>query len=141
MTRGLRRCRSVRAKRWVGGSGARAGGCGGCSPPPDTGRDPGALSRLLESLWDFTRTHVRETDGAIAFAVFAVSLLGDRVARGSVLTGLFTFLLAFPLAWRRRAPVTVLAVTAVAALAQWLAGPPLLADVALLAALYTVAAD
>ena len=109
--------------------------------PPDTGRDPGVLTRMLESLRAFARTRVRETDGAAAFAVFGVGLLGDRLARGSVPAGLFTLLLAFPLAWRRRAPVTVLAVTAVVAFAQWLAGPPLLADVALLAALYTVAAD
>jgi signal transduction histidine kinase len=109
--------------------------------PPGTGRDPGALTRLLESLRAFTRTRVRVTDTAVAFAVFAVSLLGDRLARGSVAAGLLTFLLALPLAWRRRAPVTVFGVTAVVAFAQWLAGFPLLADVALLAALYTVAAD
>jgi signal transduction histidine kinase len=109
--------------------------------PPDTGRDPGALTRLSGSLRAFTRTHVRVTDSAVAFAVFAVSLLGDGLARSSVSAGLFTFLLALPLAWRRRAPITVFGVTAVVAFAQWLAGPPLLADVALLAALYTVAAD
>ena len=109
--------------------------------PPDAGRAPGALARLLESSRAFARTHVRVTDAAVAFAVFAVSLLGDRLARGSVSAGLFTFLLAFPLAWRRRAPVAVLGVTAVAAFGQWLAGFPLLADVALLAALCTVAAD
>jgi signal transduction histidine kinase len=109
--------------------------------PPDTGRDPGALARLLDSLRAFTHTRVLVTDSAVAFAVFAVSLLGDRLARGSVSAGLFTFLLALPLAWRRRAPVTVFGVTAMVAFAQWLAGVPLLADVALLAALYTVAAD
>jgi len=109
--------------------------------PPQTGRKPGALSRLLESLRAFTRTRVRVTDSAVAFTVFTVSLLGDRLARGSVPAGLFTFLLAAPLAWRRRAPVTVLGVTAVVAFAQWIAGPPLLVDVALLAAQYTVAAD
>jgi signal transduction histidine kinase len=109
--------------------------------PPETGRDPGALTRLSGSLRAFTRTHVRRTDGAVALAVFAVSLLGDRLARSSVPAGLFTFLLALPLAWRRRAPVTVFGITAVVAFAQWLAGFPLLADVALLAALYTVAAD
>jgi signal transduction histidine kinase len=109
--------------------------------PPDTGRDRGALACLLESVRAFTRIRVRETDAAVTVAVFAVSLLGDRLARGSVPAGLFTFLLVFPLAWRRRAPVTVLAVIAVVAFAQWLAGVPLLADVALLAALYTIAAD
>jgi signal transduction histidine kinase len=109
--------------------------------PPDTGREPGALSRLSESLRAFARTHAQLTDGALAFAVFAVSLLGDEVARRSVSAGLFTFLLALPLAWRRRAPITVFGVSSLVAFAQWLAGPPLLADVALLVALYTVAAN
>jgi signal transduction histidine kinase len=109
--------------------------------PPETGREPGALSRLSESWRAFDRTHVQLADGALAFAVFAVCLAGDEPARGSVSAGLFTFLLALPIAWRRRAPITVFLVTAVVAFAQWLAGPPLLADVALLAALYTVAAD
>lgn len=109
--------------------------------PPETGRDPRSLTRLLESVRTFARTRVQVTDGALAFAVFAVSLLGDGLARRSVTAGLFTLLLAVPLAWRRRAPVTVLAVTALVACAQWLAGVPLPADVTLLAALYTVAAD
>jgi signal transduction histidine kinase len=109
--------------------------------PPDTGREPGALTRLLESLRAFTRAHVRVTDSAVACAVFAVSMTGTK-PRSSVPAVLFTFLLAFALAWRRRAPVTVLGLTAVVAIAQLLAGVPLTApDVALLAALYTVAAD
>jgi signal transduction histidine kinase len=109
--------------------------------PPDSGRDPGALARSLESVRTFVRTHVQITDAALAFAVFAMSLLGDGLARRWVVAGLFTFLLAFPLAWRRRAPITVFLVTAVVAFAQWFVGPPLLADVALLVALYTVAAE
>jgi signal transduction histidine kinase len=109
--------------------------------PPESGHDPGALSRLLESSRAFACTHVQVTDGAVAFAVVAVSLLGDGLARRSVSAGLFTFLLALPLAWRRRAPITVFLVTSMVAFAQWLDGRPLLADVALLAALYTVAAD
>jgi signal transduction histidine kinase len=109
--------------------------------PPETGRDPGALTRLFESSRAFARARVQVTDGALAFAVFAVSLLSDELARRSVPAGLFTFLLALPLAWRRRAPVTVFLLTAVVAFAQWLAGLPLPADVALLVALYTVAAD
>jgi signal transduction histidine kinase len=149
---GSSRGRSIRRRVLVSvahvmtmGMGARVRGAGErlwvFLDPPDTGRDPGALTRLLESWRAFTRTHVRATDTAVAFAVFAVSLLGDKLARGSVSAGLLTFLLALPLAWRRRAPITVLAVTAVVAFAQWLAGFPLLADVALLAALYTVAAE
>jgi signal transduction histidine kinase len=89
----------------------------------------------------FARVHVQLADAALAFAVLAGSLAGDGLARGSVSAGLFTFLLAFPLAWRRRAPVTVFCVVAVVAFAQWLGRVPLVADVALLVALYTVAAD
>jgi signal transduction histidine kinase len=109
--------------------------------PPEAGREAGALSRLSETLRAFARTHVQLTDGALAFAVFAVSLLSDERARHSVSAVLFTFLLALPLAWRRRAPITVFLVICLVAFTQWLAGPPLLADVAPLAALYTVAAD
>jgi signal transduction histidine kinase len=89
----------------------------------------------------FARVHAQLADAALAFAVLAGSLAGDGLARGSVSAGLFTFLLAFPLAWRRRAPVTVFCVVAVVAFAQWLGRVPLVADVALLVALYTVAAD
>jgi signal transduction histidine kinase len=109
--------------------------------PPEAGRDPGALTRLFGSSRALARAHVQVTDGAVAFAVFAVSLVSAEFARRSVPAALLTFLLALPLAWRRRAPITVFLVTAVVAFAQWLAGLQLLADVALLAALYTVAAD
>ena len=46
-----------------------------------------------------------------------------------------------PLIFRRRAPVTVFMVIAVVALVQWATTGPLLADTALLVALYTVAAE
>lgn len=54
---------------------------------------------------------------------------------------LLVLALALPLAWRRRAPRVVFAIVAIVALAQWFAGPPVLADVALLWAFYTVAAS
>jgi len=108
--------------------------------PPETERSPGALTRLFESWRAFARARVRVTDGTLAFTVFAVGLISAEQAHRSVWAGLLTFLLALPLAWRRRAPVTVFLVIAVVAFAQWLANAVLLADVALLAALYTVAA-
>ncbi|WP_406642758.1 sensor histidine kinase [Amycolatopsis sp. WGS_07] len=52
-----------------------------------------------------------------------------------------TAALAVPLVWRRRAPRTVFAVVAAAAFVQWLVGVQLPADIALLVALYTVAAN
>ncbi|MGI8331705.1 sensor histidine kinase [Actinomadura scrupuli] len=48
--------------------------------------------------------------------------------------------LLLPLVWRRRAPLAVFAAVAAAAFAQWLADVQLPGDVALLVALYTVAA-
>ncbi|MFE4977541.1 sensor histidine kinase [Kitasatospora sp. NPDC056651] len=51
-----------------------------------------------------------------------------------------TAALTLPLLWRRRAPVAVFGAVAAAAFVQWLAGVQLPADVALLVALYTVAA-
>lgn len=52
----------------------------------------------------------------------------------------FQAALLLPLLWRRRAPLAVFAVVAAAAFAQWLVDVQLPADIALLVALYTVAA-
>jgi signal transduction histidine kinase len=49
-------------------------------------------------------------------------------------------LLLLPLTFRRRYPTAVFAVVAAVAMVQWSAGEPLLGDVALLIAIYTVAA-
>ncbi|MFJ3794544.1 sensor histidine kinase [Kitasatospora sp. NPDC090091] len=51
-----------------------------------------------------------------------------------------TAALALPLLWRRRAPFTVFGAVTAAALVQWLMDVQLPADIALLVALYTVAA-
>src|SRR5262249_40740884 len=52
---------------------------------------------------------------------------------------LFSALLVIPLSWRRRRPLSTFAFVAVVALAQWIAGVELAADVVLLVSLYTVA--
>jgi signal transduction histidine kinase len=52
-----------------------------------------------------------------------------------------TAALALPLVWRRRAPLTVFGAVAAAAFVQWLMDVPLPADIALLVALYTAAAN
>lgn len=52
-----------------------------------------------------------------------------------------TAALALPLVWRRRAPLTVFGVVAAAAFVQWLTDVQLPADVCLLVALYTAAAN
>jgi signal transduction histidine kinase len=108
--------------------------------PPEADHDPGALLRLLGSCRTFAHTHVQVTDSALAFAVCTAGLVSTEIARRSAWAWLLTVLLALPLAWRRRAPIVVFLAIAVVAFAQWLAGLQLFADVALLAALYTVAA-
>jgi signal transduction histidine kinase len=52
-----------------------------------------------------------------------------------------TAALALPLVWRRRAPLTVFGAVVAAACVQWLVDVQLPADIALLVALYTVAAN
>jgi signal transduction histidine kinase len=54
-------------------------------------------------------------------------------------SGLFQAALIIPLAWRRSRPTTVFVVVAALALVQWIVGDRLLADAALLVALYSVA--
>src|SRR5438874_12819267 len=51
----------------------------------------------------------------------------------------FTVLLVVPLVWRRRFPLSTFAWAALVALAEWIAGVELSADVGLLVYLYTVA--
>jgi hypothetical protein len=66
--------------------------------------------------------------------------LGHQLAVGGMLLPL-QLALVLPLVWRRRAPLAVFAAMAAVALAQWAAGLyPMMADVGLLVALYTVAA-
>ncbi|WP_371614097.1 sensor histidine kinase [Streptomyces sp. NBC_00454] len=61
-------------------------------------------------------------------------------ARELPVAAALTAALALPLLWRRRAPLAVFGAVAAAAFVQWLMDVQLLADVALLVALYTAAA-
>jgi signal transduction histidine kinase len=63
-----------------------------------------------------------------------------RADEHSLRVWLIDVALVVPLIWRRRQPVAVFGVLAVVALVQWAVGLRLSADVALLVALYTVAA-
>jgi signal transduction histidine kinase len=64
-----------------------------------------------------------------------------RADEHSLRVWLIDVALVLPLIWRRRHPVAVFGVLAVVALVQWAVGLRLSADVALLVALYTVAAQ
>jgi signal transduction histidine kinase len=112
----------------------------GLVDPPEQGRANARLTRWLEFSAAFSRGHPRLMDGAVAIAIFGLGLLNNLAAPGHpVSIVLFTSLLALPLAWRRRAPITVFLFIATAAFAQWLNTIPLFADTALFVALYGVA--
>ncbi|MFF5110361.1 sensor histidine kinase [Streptosporangium sp. NPDC000509] len=79
-------------------------------------------------------------DALLAAALFLATLGPGQVLSGPPwLLALQTALVA-PLAWRRRAPMTVLGAIGLAAAVQWALDVQLPADAALLVALYTVAA-
>lgn len=80
------------------------------------------------------------TDALLAAALFLATLGPGQVLSGPPwLLALQTALVA-PLAWRRRAPMTVLGAIGLAAAVQWALDVQLPVDAALLVALYTVAA-
>ncbi|WP_285785080.1 histidine kinase [Microbispora sp. NBRC 16548] len=79
-------------------------------------------------------------DALPAAALFLATLGPGQVLSGPAwLLGLQTALVV-PLAWRRRAPMTVLGAIGLAAVVQWALDVQLPADAALLVALYSVAA-
>ncbi|MDW5596988.1 histidine kinase [Conexibacter stalactiti] len=78
-------------------------------------------------------------DGALAAAIAALSALSAATA-DTPWTWLLVAGLTAPLVLRRRAPLPAFAVMALVAFAQWLTTDLLLADVALLVGLYSVAA-
>ncbi|HZV72140.1 MAG TPA: histidine kinase [Conexibacter sp.] len=85
--------------------------------------------------------HPVALDVLIAFGLLAIASMELIARRGEAGPGwLFAPLLTMPLLWRRRAPSAVFVVIALAAFGQWLVARPTWADLALLVALYTVAA-
>ncbi|WP_283138119.1 sensor histidine kinase [Rhizohabitans arisaemae] len=98
-----------------------------------TGRPAARLAAL-------NRWSTVPADALLAAALFTATLGPGQVLSGPAwLPALQTALVA-PLAWRRRAPMTVLVAIGVAAAVQWALDVQLPADAALLVALYTVAA-
>lgn len=69
-----------------------------------------------------------------------VNIMTTRLPQELPVAVVLTAALALPLVWRRRAPLTVFSAIAAVAFVQWLMDVQLLADIALLVALYTVAA-
>ncbi|MFF4378365.1 sensor histidine kinase [Kitasatospora sp. NPDC001547] len=141
-----------------------AAGTGGASPVRRRDRVPGRVLRA----WAAVRPAEYADPGAAssAWAARALSAARRRGSRlpptvwDSLLPALlvlniattrgpqdlpeaagFTAALALPLVWRRRAPLTVFGTVAAVAFVQWLMDVQLPADIALLVALYTVAAN
>jgi signal transduction histidine kinase len=83
--------------------------------------------------------HPLLADTLLALVVLVVSAIGITYKHRPVSLA-FTLALVAPLVWRRSAPLPVFLIVAAVASAQWLAGLSLTADIALLVAVYTVAA-
>jgi signal transduction histidine kinase len=104
-------------------------------------------ARLLDGgwwLWELLRPregrNTTYVDLALATAIFAVSVWWVLQEGAPMIDLLFSAAIAFPLVLRRRSPVAVFFIIAVVALTQWVVTGPLPSDVALLVAIYTVAA-
>ncbi|MET9296613.1 histidine kinase [Streptomyces sp. NPDC003077] len=79
--------------------------------------------------------------GSLLPALLLLHVMATRAPRELPVAVALTAALALPLLWRRRAPLAVFGAVAAAAFVQWLMDVQLPADVALLVALYTVAAN
>ncbi|MGW0770058.1 sensor histidine kinase [Streptomyces sp. NPDC002676] len=87
-------------------------------------------SRLPPMLWDL-----------LLPTLLLVNVVTTRAPQELPVAVALTVALALPLVWRRRAPLTVFGAVAAAAFVQWVMDIQLPADIALLVALYTVAAN
>ena len=108
------------------------------------GRELDGAWRVWERLRAFDRRYAFWVDLAVALVLFV--LCSGWFRKHEVHTFppgdlWFVALLTLPLVFRRRAPMTVFFFIAGVALVQWLMTGPLLADCALLVAMYTVAAE
>lgn len=84
--------------------------------------------------------HPVAVDALIALGLLTIASAQLAHSRAAWPAWLFAPLLTLPLLWRRRAPSIVFVAIALAAFGQWLVARPTWADLALLVALYSVAA-
>ncbi len=116
----------------------------GLSETPAFGEDDppvGGAWRVWETLRGWDRRFAIAVDATLALGLFLLCsgwFLFDKVPHDDLwlVAGL-----TVPLVFRRRAPFPVFMVVALVALVQWLIAAPLLADTALLVALFTVATE
>jgi signal transduction histidine kinase len=97
--------------------------------------------RVWETLHRWDQRFAIVVDAVLAVLLFIVCSGWFAFSQVAPADLWFVAGLTLPLLLRRRAPVTVFMVIAVVALVQWATTGPLLADAALLVALYTVAAE
>jgi signal transduction histidine kinase len=105
---------------------------------------PGARIDIGDGFFGFARRVMREhplaTDGVVAGALLAASTIWLVLSPFATLdTALVQIALIVPLVWRRSQPTVVFLFLALIGLFEWLFGLPLIANGALLVALYTVA--
>jgi signal transduction histidine kinase len=111
---------------------------------PATAAAPGRIETFIRNVAASVGRHAMAADAALAVALAACTVpqlvhmaRHERPVFGEYL--LFSALLVVPLVWRRRFPLATFAGVAAVALAQWIAGVKLAADMTLLVYLYTVA--
>jgi signal transduction histidine kinase len=97
--------------------------------------------RVWERLRGWDQRFAIAVDAALAGALFIVCAGWFVFSTVSPADLWFVAGLTLPLIFRRRAPVVVFIAVAIVALVQWLTTGPLVADSALLAALFTVTAE
>jgi signal transduction histidine kinase len=122
-------------------SGATTGGRSADGEPT---RQLDGAWRVWERLRAFDRRYATWVDLVIAVVLFVLcsGWLGRHEVHTFHASDLwFVAGLTLPLVFRRKAPMTVFLLVAAVALVQWFVTGPLLADCALLVALYTVAAE
>ena len=107
----------------------------------EDGPPVGGAWRVWERLRGWDRRFTLVVDTTLALGLFVLCsgwFLFDRVPHNDLwlVAGL-----TFPLVLRRRAPLPIFMLIALVALVQWLIAVPLLADTALLIALFTVATE
>jgi signal transduction histidine kinase len=129
----------------------RRGGGGDSRPPlrpgtpaaaavlPAPAARPRSLSAGYYRARQFALTHALVTDAVLALVLAGVCTPWLVTTRPSPLSWVLQAGLLIPLAWRRRYPAGVFIVVCAVALAQWLVGIRLVADLALLVALSTLA--
>ncbi len=113
-------------------------------PMPEFGEDVspvGGTWRIWETLRGWDRRFAIAVDATLALGLFVLCsgwFVFDKVPHDQLW---FVAGLTIPLMFRRRAPFPVFMVVALVALVQWLTAGPLVADAALLVALFTVATE